>query len=121
MPYKYHNSNPNGYHIPDCVTRAISNATEIPYYEVLTMLHINGMICDCDDLHVRCYEKLLDKDLNLPHYIGNGNTAEEIASDFPNDILLLRMDGHLSMSRFGIIEDIWNCSDEIVTDFWVVS
>lgn len=120
MPYRYYNANPNGYHIPDCVIRAISNAMGITYYDVMKRLHINGEIFKCDDLSVRCYEKLLDYDFCLPHYIGNGKTAKEVAEDFPNNILLLRMDGHLSVSIFGTIEDIWDCSNEIITDFWIV-
>ena len=45
--------------------------------------------------------------------------AQEIANDFPNNILLLRMEGHLSSSLFGVIHDIFDCSDKIITDFWI--
>ena len=118
--FKYHNENPNGYHIPDCVIRAIKLALDIPYYDVVMLLQLNGDYYSCDCLNKVCYEKLLDYDYKLPHYIGNGKTAEEVASDFPNDILLLRMEGHLSCSIRGIIHDIWDCSDKIITDFWIV-
>lgn len=118
--YKYFNSNPNGYHTPDCVIRAISTAMGISYYDVMEMLHINGEHFQCDDLSVRCYEKLLDYDFGLPHFEGVGRSACEIATDFDKNVLILRMEGHLSTSVFGIILDIWNCSDEIVTDFWIV-
>lgn len=91
----------------------------IPYEEVVNLLSINGDMFNCDCLSVVCYEKLLDYDFGLPHYLGNGRTAEEIANDFPNSILLLRMEGHLSCSIDGIIHDIWNCSDKIITDFWI--
>lgn len=118
--YKYHNENPNGYHIPDCVIRAITTAMGLSYYEVITKLKINGDLFECDELNVRCYEKLLDYDFNLPHYIGNGKTAEEVACDFIHDIVILRMNGHLSVSVYGVIHDIWDCSQEIITDFWIV-
>ena len=118
--YKYHNENPNGYHIPDCVIRAITLAMNIPYDEVVHLLSLNGKTFQCDCLSVVCYEKLLDYDFNLPHYKGNGKTASEVAKDFPNNILLLRMDGHLSCSIHGIIHDIWDCSDCIITDFWII-
>ena len=88
--YKYHNENPNGYHIPDCVIRAITTATGMSYYDVICKLKLNG------------------------------NTAREVASDFIDDIVILRMEGHLSVSVCGVIHDIWDCSDEIVTDFWIV-
>ena len=118
--FKYHNENPNGYHIPDCVIRALTLALNIPYYEVVMLLQNNGDYYSCDCLNKLCYEKLLDYDLNLPHYIGDDSTASEIANDFPNDILLLRMEGHLSCAMYGDIYDIWDCSDEIITDFWVI-
>lgn len=118
--YKYHNTNPNGYHIPDCVIRAITLATNLSYYRVVELLHDNGELYQCDCLNKRCYEKLLDYDFNLPHYKSVGRTAKEIADNFPNNILLLRMDGHLSCSVNGDIYDIWDCSEEIITDFWVV-
>lgn len=111
----------NGYHIPDCVIRAIALATGIGYYAIVKMLNSNGEIFECDCLNVRCYEKLLDYDLKFRHLEGNGNTAKEVARDFPNDILLLRMDGHLSCSICGEIWDIWDCSDEVITDFWIVN
>lgn len=116
----YYNHNPNGYHIPDCVIRAISTATGLSYYDTIHKLKTNGNIFQCDELCKCCYEKLLDYDFGLPHYKGNGESAATIAEDFPDNILLLRMSGHLSCSMFGNIVDIWDCSDEIITDFWIV-
>lgn len=118
--FKYHNSNPNGYHIPDCVVRAISTAMGYSYYDVVCMLKLNGELFQCDELCVRCYEKLLDCDFHLPHYLGQGNTMSKVAEDFPDNVLILRTEGHLSMSVCGVIHDIWDCSREIVTDFWIV-
>jgi hypothetical protein len=118
--YKYHNENPNGYHIPDCVIRAITTATGLSYYDVICKLKINGDLFHCDELNVRCYEKLLDYDFDLPHYVGNDKTASKVAEDFKDYIVILRMDGHLSVSVYGVIHDIWDCSDEIITDFWIV-
>ena len=120
MAYKYYNANPNGYRIPDCVIRAISTALGIDYFEVMEMLHLNGELFQCDDLSVRCYEKLLDYDFDLPHFVGNGKNAEDVALDFCDDIVILRMNGHLSVSVFGVIYDIFDCSEEIITDFWLV-
>lgn len=116
----YSNENPNGYHIPDCVIRAITKALGLEYYEVVRLLKKNADEFQCDCLNVQCYEKLLDVDFNLPHYKSFSKTAEEVANDYPNDILLLRMEGHLSVSVFGDIMDIWDCSNELITDFWIV-
>ena len=119
--FVYHNENPNGYHIPDCVIRAITTATGMSYYDIVYYLKLNSMIFNCDELCVCCYEKLLDHDFKFEHFVGNGNTASDIAYDFCDDIILLRMDGHLSVSMYGNIHDIWDCSNEIVTDFWIVT
>lgn len=120
MPYQYYNVNPNGYHVPDCVIRAIKTALGLSYYQVMELLHMNGDYFQCDDLNVQCYEKLLDYDFNLPHFQGCGASAEEIATYYCDDIVILRMEGHLSTSVFGIILDIWDCRDVEVTDYWLV-
>lgn len=121
MAYKYYNSNPNNYHIPDCVIRAITLTTGLNYYDVIKLLNENGKHFNCDALCICCYEKLLDFDFGFPHYLGNNKTAMEVAQDFPTKTLLLRMDGHLSSSINGIIYDIFDCGDEIITDFWIVN
>ena len=120
MAFKYHNMHPDGFHLPDCVIRAISLALNIPYYETTRLLENNGIYFNCDMLNKECYEKLLDFDFNIPHYTSYGKTVQEVADDFPNNILLLRMDGHISVSLFSVIHDIWDCSSKIVTDFWIV-
>ncbi len=121
MAYEYYNSNPQNYHLPDCVIRAITLAMNIPYEEVVKLLAINGDIYSCDCLNKQCYEKLLDYDFKLPHFKGNGKKAKEVSDDFPDDILILRMEGHLSTSIYGVIKDIWDCSEEIITDFWIIT
>ena len=118
--YKYHNENPNGYHIPDCVIRAITTATGLSYYDVICKLKRNGDLFQCDELNVRCYEKLLDIDFDLPHYVCENKKAYQVAEDFRDNIILIRMEGHLSVSVYGCIYDIWDCSEEFVTDFWIV-
>lgn len=120
MPFKFFNRNPYGDKIGDCVIRAISTALGIDYYEVAYMLRQNGRFYECEELCVDCYEKLLSHDFQLPCFRGCGRTAKEIANDFPNDTLILRMVGHLSTSINGILVDTWNCSDKIVTQFWIV-
>ena len=120
MPFKFFNRNPYGDKIGDCVIRAISTALGIDYYEVAYMLRQNGRFYECEELCVDCYEKLLTHDFQLPCFRGCGRTAREVASDFPNDTLILRMVGHLSTSINGNIVDTWDCSDKIVTQFWIV-
>ena len=52
--------------------------------------------------------------------IAQNKKAYQVAEDFRDNIILIRMRGHLSVSVFGCIMDIWDCSEEFVTDFWIV-
>ena len=120
MAYRYHNQNTYQLTLPDCVARAISRALGIDYFNVVIMLYQNGKFNECNELCVGCYSKLLTHDFKLPCYKGNGKTVEQISNDFPDKILLLRVDQHLTTARYGEIEDIWDPSDEIVDRFWIV-
>lgn len=120
MSFRYYNSNPNGYHIPDCVIRAITLALNLPYDETVKRLQKNGDYYQCNLLNKECYEKLLDLDFNLPHYISRNKTVQEVVEDFPENVLIVRIEGHLSTGVRGEIWDIWDCSQEVVTDFWIV-
>lgn len=117
----YHNENPNGYHIPDCVIRALTLALNIPYFDIVKLLEHNGEFYDCDLLNKQCYQKLLDIDFKFSHKIcDKQKTIEEVANDFPNNTLIIRIKGHLTTSICGVIYDIWDCTKEYVTDFWIV-
>ena len=116
----YHNVNPRGRTLPDCVTRAISLACNIPYYEVRDMLAENGEYYSCDRLCVGCYSYLLEDTLGYKAYEGNGQTVNEIIEQYPESILLLRIEGHLTCSIDKIVFDIWDCTMEICDKFWII-
>lgn len=118
--FKYYNVEPNGDNLPDCVIRAITTALDLPYYKVVEMLSKNGSFYDCEAICVDCYSKLLTHDLGLPHYIGSDVPVRQIAEDFAEHIVLIRINGHLTCSMFGIILDTWDCTEELCTDFWLV-
>lgn len=118
--FKYYNANPSGTTMPDCVTRAISLALDVDYYEVVYELMKNGKYYDCEDLCISCYENLLDCKYNLPHYKGSGKSVQQVINENPNDTLIIRMDGHLTCAINGLSYDIFDCTDYICTDYWVV-
>ena len=120
MAFVYYNANPDNLKLPDCVIRAIQLAMDIPYSEVVMLLRNNADYYNCNELCVCCYEKLLDNDFKLPHFIGNGLTVDEIAKRSPNNTLLIRMDSHITCAINGVVFDIFDCTNEIVTDFWIV-
>lgn len=118
--YKYYNINPKGETLPDCVTRAISLATGINYYDVMYELEKNGNVYNCDKLCVCCYSKFLEDNLKLTTKDGRERQVKEIVKEYPDSTLLLRIKGHLTCSINGTIYDIWDCLDKVVDVFWVV-
>lgn len=118
--YFYYNRNPKGKIIGDCVVRAISTAFDIGYYNVENMLIETSDYFNCDMLVKDCYGLLLEKKFRLPKINGKGRTVEEIVKQFPNSIIILRVNEHLTCAKYGIIYDIWDTRNEIVDIFWVV-
>lgn len=120
--YKYYNHNPDGVRTKDCVCRAISTATGLFYDAVDNLLRVTANEYDCEELCVCCYHNLLEDILCYPrHSVYFDKTVEEVASEHPNNRLIIRVDAHLTTSIYGTILDIWDCSDELVDCFWIVN
>ena len=120
MLYRYLNVNPQLRKEPDCVTRAISLATNTDYYLVLRLLLENADIYSCDELCVDCYSHMLTDDIGYVMHNGEGRTVSQIVDMFPDKTLLLRLEGHLTCAVKGILYDIWDCSGEVVDVYWIV-
>ena len=119
--FVYYNRNPDGLIEQDCVVRAISTALGIEYYKVLDMLYKNSNYFNCDMLVKDCYKKIFD-DYGLTQITPNKKkSVRDVANDFKDDILIIRIPNHLSVSLYGDIYDTWDCSNEIVDTFWVVN
>lgn len=119
--YKYYNKNPNNLHLKDCVCRAISTATELYYEAVNNLLDLTASEYECDKLCICCYNNLLENILCYNRIDCNFNkTVKTIATSYPKNKLIIRVDQHLTCSIYGTILDIWDCSDELVDCFWIV-
>lgn len=116
----YYNVNPKGEQIGDCVIRAISLATNIDYYQIEQMLYEIGEFYSCEELCVCCYSYLLEDVFNLEPVECYGMSVREFANSHPVGTYLIRMDAHLSTLINSNIYDIWNCSNEILTNAWRV-
>ena len=70
-----------------------------------------------------CYDNLLEDYFGYErHDINYKYTVQEVADMFSNDIVLMRINGHLTCSiRGGIVTDIFNCTNELVDVAWVVT
>lgn len=118
--FVYYNRNPEGETIEDCVCRAISLATALPYEEIDNLLWESADYLNCDRLHICCYTHLLDDYFGFEQVDCEGMTVEEFADMHPFGIYLARIEGHLSCIIAGDIYDIWDCRKEILTNVWKV-
>jgi hypothetical protein len=107
--------------LKDCVCRAISTATGLNYDSVDKLLDLTSKEYECDKLCVCCYHNLLEDVLKYNRqecYFKQ--TVEEVASKYPNNKLIIRVEEHLTCSINGLVLDIWDCSKELVDCFWIV-
>ena len=76
---------------------------------------------ECDELCVCCYKHLLDDIFGYPRIRAGGMTVGELSEEYPDSILIVRIEGHLTCIIHGIIRDIWDCSDKIADIVWKVA
>ena len=120
VDYRFYNANPLGKIESDCVCRAISRATKIPYKVIQYKLHLVAELFECEKLCLCCYHHLLEKVFGLTQKNANKRTVRELAEDFKDNILIIRIQGHLTMSEYGHVYDIWDCRDEEADVFWII-
>ena len=118
--YKYLNVNPDLAIKNDCVTRAITLATNTPYNEIKALLTLSAKTLNCCRICRPCYTEFLKNYFGLNVIEDYYHTVGELADLYPNNILLLRTDGHLTCSIDGVVYDIFDCRNEIVTHYWIV-
>ncbi len=119
--FYYYNVNPQKNIEGDCVTRAISITSGVPYKAVSKLLQITAEENDCDELCMFCYRKLLEETLGYRiMYPKETKRVEDVAKEYPNNTLIVRIDGHLTACMYGVCVDIWDCTQEKVDCFWIV-
>lgn len=118
--FKYLNVNPDNQKESDCVTRAISLASGLPYSVIRKKLYHTSKLLDCEKLCVCCYRHLLDEVFKFRRLNCDNMTVNDFANKHNPGIFLLRMNGHITCLIDGIIYDIWDCREEVVTDAWRV-
>ena len=120
--YKYYNRNPDRLHLKDCVCRAISTATGLCYNAVDNLLELSADEYGCEKLCVCCYHYLLEDILCYRRFNCNFNyTVRDIANQYPNNKLIIRIKEHLTSSINGTVLDIWDCTNEFVDCYWIVT
>lgn len=121
MQYKFLNVNPLSLREKDCVCRAIKAALDLDYYYVLEKLNQVADLFECDTLCVCCYKFLLDSVFCLKRIEEyHGETIESFVNMHPTGTYIIRVQGHLTHCKDGVLLDTWDCRDEIVDIVWEV-
>ena len=118
--FVYYNRNPDGEKQSDCVTRAISLASGLPYREVRRKLYHSAKLLDCEKLCHTCYSFLIEQVLKFRPVNCDGMNVGEFADLHPYGVYLVRMAGHISTIIDGDCYDIWDCRDQNLTSAWKV-
>ena len=116
--YKYYNENPLLAHEDDCVIRALScvldRSWDSVYNELSDLAQYNGTMMDNRGF-VRWYLDTHFERISNPPY-----KVYQVAQMFKNNVVLCTMRGHICCIKYGVIYDIFNPSNRIVEDVWVV-
>ena len=116
--YKYYNKNPLNRYEDDCVIRAISCATNKSWdyvYDYLSDLaQFEGTLLDKREFVRNYLDRNYQRLNNLEGSVGY------ISSLYPDNILLITMDGHITCSKYGIIYDTFDCRDRQAETIWLV-
>ena len=102
----------------DCVTRAISLASGLPYSTVRRKLRYTARLLDCEKLCVSCYEWLIREVLGGTPVNCEGMTINDFAELHPYGTYLLRMDGHILTLIDFTVYDIFDCRKHRITNAW---
>lgn len=116
--YKFYNANSLGKFVNDCTVRAISLAEgtswDYTYDKMSDLAQKEGTMMD-DSVFIRDY---LDDHYKRVPYLPY--TVGEVAGEYPDKVLLISMDGHITCSVYGIIFDSFDCRKRIAEHAWIV-
>lgn len=76
---------------------------------------------NCDELCVCCYHRLLEDKLGYDVIYPYNETVSDVAKEHNNEVIIVRIKGHLTTCVFGVCVDTWDCTEEKVDCFWVKS
>jgi len=116
--YKFYNNNSLGLFENDCTIRAISTATgntwDDTYKHLSNLARLQGTMMDDRDF-IRDYLDNRYKRLeDIPIHVG------EVAGAYPDNILLITMNGHITCAKYGVIYDSFDCRDRVAEYCWIV-
>jgi hypothetical protein len=119
--FRYWNENPQGEHHNDCVTRAITLASGLPYSKIRKKLFHTAKLLDCSKLCWSCYSFLLSDVLGYRQVNCDGMTIGEFADLHPKGTYLIRIDGHLTIIINNTLYDTFDCRNSYCDIVWRVA
>ena len=127
--FHFYNANPSGNRAADCVIRAISLAFgqswDTTLDELVELAHIHKLMPN----ERKCYEKLLaskgfikmpqPRKANNKKYTGKQFCKTDTVRN--NKVVVISIGGHhISVIVDGKINDIWDCSDSCIGNYWTL-
>lgn len=124
--FKYHNQNPHNRITGDCMVRAISFATGIPYNQVV--MDLAKFHCETGYDGNYSEAKFLERTYGIPkqsqlrHSDNTKFTVKDFIKRFPKGTYILRMPSHMTVVKDGINYDIWDCTKDKrkVGIYWII-
>lgn len=116
--YRFHNNNSLGLFENDCTIRAISTATgktwDDTYKHLSNIARLNGTMMDDKDFIIDYLDSRYERINDIPKYVG------EVAGTYPDNILLITMNGHITTSVYGVVLDSFDPRNRIAEYCWIV-
>lgn len=116
--YRYYNANVLGKDADDCTIRAISCATckswDYVYEHLSDIAQAQGTMMNDKNFIINYLDKRYER---LPYERGS---VGYISNKYPNNTLLITMQGHITCSKNGVIYDSFDCTDRKVEYVWIV-
>lgn len=127
MTFHFHNENPKGQRAGDCVIRAIARATGISWDETYDALVAEGRKQKRMPNDKETYNAYLKRlgwvKMKQPRHWSSDNskyTGKQFCREHPKGNVIMHIGGHhLSCIVDGRINDIWDCSDGCIGNYWV--
>lgn len=121
--FHFHNENPKGKRTSDCVIRAIARATGQSWEEVLTGLYQVALQLKTAPADKECYERYLGQQGWLKHPQprkddGKKYTISEWCWKHKHKTMVISVANHLTCVIDGQCNDIWDCTDMSVLNYW---
>ena len=116
--YKFYNANAVNRYEDDCVIRAISCATGKSWDHVYDYLsdiaQYEGTLFDKREFVINYLDRTYERVEGIKGSVGY------VSSLYPNNTLLITMQGHIVCSKNGVIYDTFDCRNRQAEYVWIV-